>query len=201
MQALSTKAIIRGVVSAACMCVTSIPALAVGSTGKYSVYFADMPLSVALSVIGRDLGIDFSTDGIGRARIRDVELSGTPSAVIDGLMEEAGMQAFAFNGQTFVSPADESEVRLIQLTNLRPEHVFEALEEAGLLFPEYDITQVAGGKAMVFSGPIKYLALSESVIASLEAKPIVAETPVRVRRAGRLDSDRVGTVSEQTAAE
>ncbi len=201
MQALSSKAIFRGVVSAACMCVTSIPALASEQVGKYSVYFADMPLSVALTIMGRDLGLDFSADGIGRTRIRDVELSGTPGAVIDELMEETGMQAFAFNGQVFVSPADESEVRLIQLTNLTPEHVLEALEEAGLLIPEYDITQVAGGKAMVLSGPIKYLALSESVIASLEAKPIVAEQPVRVRRAGVLDSDRVANVSEETAVE
>jgi len=175
-----------------------LPAKAIASTneGEYSVYFADVPLGLALDVIGRDLGVEFALESSQRLRVRDLALSGTPDKVVSELFREIGMDAFQFNGQVFVSATDTREVRFIRLGQLTPKRAIAALEAAGLLIPDFEINEVADGKAVVLSGPVKYLAISESVIASLDAEPATAQSAVRIRKGGILESDRVGLSAE-----
>ncbi|MEM8978510.1 MAG: hypothetical protein AAGD04_03440 [Pseudomonadota bacterium] len=167
----------------------------------YSVYFADAPLSLALSVVERDLGVEFSVEGSQRHRIKNLSISGSPNDVIAALMEETGHSSFEFNGQIFVSPSDEREVRLIRLQEINAEMAVSALDEAGLILDDFDITQVANGKALVVSGPVKYLAIAESVIASVVVEPESVEPPVRVRRGGRLDAEDGLSISAQTTVQ
>lgn len=160
----------------------------------YAMYLSDAPLNLALSVIGRDLGVEFMIETSPRRRVRDVMLEGPPDQVIDDLMSAIGMESFQFNGQVFVSALEDREVRLIRLDGVTPSQAKAALGEAGLLVDRFDIAEVAEGQALVLSGPIKYLAISESIIASLLERDTVAVEPVRVRRAGKLE--HLGALSE-----
>lgn len=167
--------------------------------GGYSVYFVDAPLDLALRILGRDLGVEFALAGSPRQRLRDLTFAGAKEEVIAQLLAETGMDGFAFNGQVHISPQTLREVRLVRLGDVPAPQAMTALKDAGLLLPEFDVTEVAGGGAIVLSGPVKYLALSESIIASLVAEPAVVATPVRVRRAGKLETDGVNIASDGTA--
>lgn len=170
-------------------------------TGLYDIEIIDLPLDTVLDVVGRDLGVEFSVDGSRRQRVKNITLSGNKEAVVSGLMREIGMDSFSFNGQIYVSPADQREVRLVRLTDVSVAQAVAALNEAGLILPDYAVSEVAGGGAVVLSGPVKYLAISEGVIASLEAQPELARQTVRIRRAGIVDTGSAGGAAVDAATE
>jgi type II secretory pathway component GspD/PulD (secretin) len=187
--------------AAAVLATSSAQAQATSAGAEYSFRIIDMPLETVLDVLGRDMDVEFMIDGSARTRVRDIEVYGTRDDIVRALMRSAGMDAFTFNGQVHVSPSEEREVRLVRLGEVTSEAAIAALDQAGLVVPDFSISEVASGGALVLSGPIKYLAISESVIASLRAEPELAQSPVRVRRAGRLDTEGSSDASVSAAAE
>lgn len=167
----------------------------------YELQIVNLDLSTVLGVVSQDLGIDFSITGASRRRLRDVSISGSAEDVVDQIVRQVGMDAFEFNGEVHVSPIADRAVRIVKLGDIPAPMAKAALFEAGLLLNKFEISEIANGSALVLSGPVKYLALSEGVIASLEAPERIAAPTVRVRRAGRIDTgeasvDPVGTVAE-----
>ena len=172
-----------------------------GGEIHYEAEIVDLPLRTALTVLGRDLGVEFTIDGADRRRIRDLRLSGNGEEAVAALMEAAGMDAFAFNGQVFVSPIEARGVRLVRLDDVGADAALDALDAAGLLDPAFSVSAVADGSALVLSGPVKFLALSEGVVSSLRASPVDESPQVRVRKAGKLVSDDAGGVSVSSASQ
>lgn len=176
---------------------------AAANTGEelYEAHILNMSVSAALDALGRDLGLEFSGDRNDRRRIVNLALSGTPEAVVDQIMDRAGMDAFPFGGQIYYSPESERAVRLVPLENITFEDAQQALAAAGLIFPDFEVTSVANGGALVLSGPVRYLALSEGVINAVSPEPDIAETPVKVRRGGIIATDAQPAVSSEASTE
>lgn len=177
------------------------PAAANVDTSRYEGYILNMSVSGALDALGRDLGLEFSGDRSDRRRIVDLSLGGTPDQVIAQVMDRAGMDAFAFGGQIYYSPEAERSVRLIPLEDITFDDARAALDAAGLIFPDFEVTSVANGGALVLSGPVRYLALSEGVINAVVAEPDIVETPVKVRRGGIIVTDQQPAVVSDTSTE
>lgn len=169
---------------------------------ELDLHFINIPFTAALDILSAELDVTFTGDRSNRRRLRDLRLSGPAEDVIAQVMEKASMDAFAFNGQIHYAPIEERTVRLIPLEGgLTYARVRAALEAAGLVIPGYDITEVANGEALVLSGPVHYLAISEGVISALEPEPDVVEPEVRVRRAGILESDQPQISAVQTTTQ
>ncbi|MEM9853016.1 MAG: hypothetical protein AAF841_01070 [Pseudomonadota bacterium] len=146
-------------------------------------------MTQALDIIGQQFGIQFSGSRVDRIRVNDLKLSGDAEAVIDAVMTSARMDAFRFNGQIYYAPAAERAVRLVPLSDgITSDLAKRALADAGLIFSDFSISDVAGGSALVMSGPIQYLALAEGVLNALTAEPDAPENTVRVRRGGLLET-------------
>ena len=179
----------------------SVPAAANETPVLYEAHILDMSVSAALETLGRDLGIEFSGDTNDRRRIVDLTLRGTPEVVINQIMDRAGMDAFAFGGQIYYSPESERAVRLIPLDDITFDDAQQALAAAGLIFPGFEVTSVANGGAMVLSGPVRYLALSEGVVNAVVKEPEIAEAPITVRRGGVIVRETQASVSSDPSTE
>lgn len=167
----------------------------------YEAHIIDMSVSAALDSIGRDLGLEFSGDRTDRRRIVDLSLEGTPEDVVAQIMRHAAMDSFKFGGQIYYAPESERAVRLVPLEDISFEDAFAALDAAGLIFPDFEVTSVANGAAMVLSGPVRYLAISEGVVNAIELEPDVAEATVTIRRGGIIESDLQPAVVSDTSSE
>lgn len=170
-------------------------------TDRFQAYIVDMSFGNLLDILGNEMDLQFSGDRSKRIRISDLQLNGPHDQVVDTIMRQARMDHFMFNGQIYFAPIDSRAVRLIPLTdNITAAQAREALAAAGLNIPGYDITEVSNGRALVLSGPVRYLALSEGVLSALPVVPDIAEAPVRVRRGGMLVAEDavVSPVSNST---
>lgn len=178
--------------SLGCVILSLIASLGAGERAtaeEYAALIAEAPLPLVLRVVGQDLGVDFSYDGPKRQWVRNLPLRGSKQQVIQTLLQETEMVSFTFNGTVFVSSLSEQEVRLVRLGDLTTGQALQALEAAGLMSPKFGVQEVAGGSALALTGPVKYLAIAESVIAStVPPKPKPQQlAKVRVRRAGKMD--------------
>jgi len=164
----------------------STPAQA-SEDGQYDAHIIDMPFSSVLDTLRRDLGVQFAGDRFDRRRVSDLRLRGTATEVVRAVMQSAQMDSFLFNGQFYYAPIEDRAVRLFPLGDiLTAAKARDALDAAGLIIPGYDVREVANGGALVMSGPVRYLALSEGVLAAVLVEPDNAVEPVRVRRGGIL---------------
>lgn len=166
---------------------------------QFDAYIVDMPFSAVIDTLRRDLGVQFSGDRFERRRISNLRLNGTPNDVVTEVMKNARMDAFLFNGQIYYAPIEDRAVRLIPLGDkLSADEARRALDLAGLIIPGYDVKEVANGGALVLSGPVQYLALSEGVLAAILVEPDVVADEVRVRRGGVLVMEGVTPTVEPT---
>ena len=184
----------RGFAGAACVLVFTFQGMAntPAPTGEGLYYFANAPLTEVLDLLSEDFGVDFSVEGVARQRVRDLEVGGQFNEILERVSRATDMDVFAFNGMVHVSPQSSREVRLVRLGDVSVSSAWKALEEAGLIQDRFDVSEVAGGGALVMSGPVKYLAIAESVVATLESDPEVREPAVRIRRGGRLEVAATG---------
>lgn len=148
----------------------------------FSAEIVDMPVATLLTVIGDEFGMEFSGEISPRHRVSRLSLNGSPDDVWKTVIDAAQLDAFEFNGQTYVSPAEERAVRLVVLGDIDPKIALEALASADLLFSDFEVAEVANGGALVMSGPVQYLALSEAVIDAITLVPEETPPAVRVRR-------------------
>lgn len=158
---------------------------------QYDVIIFDLSIADSLDRIGSDIGVEFTGHRTTRRRINSERFSGTRDEIVDQVAATLDLDAFLFNGQVHLSPAEERAVRLIRLGDVSARAARAALDAAGLVIPSFDISEVADGGALVLSGPIEYLAISESIIATLEPEEEFVAPQVKVRRGNRLDADRV----------
>lgn len=180
------RSTLSGIVFAAVACISSNT---FAQEAEFEAFIVDMPFSSVVDTLRRDLGVQFVGERYRRRRVSDLKLSGSREEVIDALMKHARMDAFLFNGQVYYAPLEDRAVRLVPLDeNLSAERAFEALDAAGLLIPGFDVSEVSNGGALVMSGPVRYLAISEGVLAAFAVPPDVVGEPVRVRRAGVIDA-------------
>lgn len=184
MQTMTKGKTIRNLVSAVVLCA---PAPVLASNFEFVVF--NMPMAEALDTIGSEIDIEFSGHRSSRQRLENLYLTGTRDDIVSQLSQSMNLDAFQFNGQVHLSPIQDRTVRLIRLGDVSSTAALSALDEAGLVVPEFDISEVADGNALVISGPVKYLAISESIIATLQPEEIFVEPQVRVRRGGKLEAE------------
>lgn len=156
---------------------------------KVDLHIIDMPLAQVFDVLSDEFDIQFVGDQGSRLRVSNLRLQGSSENIIEQLKTHLRIDVFTFNGNYYYAPIDERAVRLVPLADdISAEEARAALENAQLIQPGFQVSDVANGGALVLSGPVQYLALSESVLNALTVTPDEAASTPRVRRGGILES-------------
>ena len=149
---------------------------------SFSVYARNEPIRDILQSFATAYGIHLVTahnvSGVANGRL----FAPTPQQFLDDLAQTNGLVWFYYGGTLYVNPRSEITRSRIDLPRGAARNARNALEELGLVFPQFGVTAFPENDAVIVSGPPPYVGLVREVLSMLPEDAESAETSIYVYR-------------------
>lgn len=159
-------------------------------------YIIDQRLPEVFQMLERDTGVQIHITGAVSGRVRRARLDGSVEEVVEQLASEHSLVFFVHGSTIYVSEADKSTMRLVNIDGLSDERISTALTETGLHFSPDDMRLSSNEAILTLKGPPRKLAFAEAVIESLPDDSIAPRSlmrTVRIRRGVESYDEPVGS--------
>lgn len=149
---------------------------------SFSVYARNEPIRDILQSFAAAYGIHLVTGrnvtGVANGRL----FAPTPEQFLDDLAQTNGLVWFYYGGTLYVNPRSEITRSRIDLPHGAARNARNALDELGLIFPQFGVTAFPENDAVIVSGPPPYVGLVREVLSMLPEDAESAETTIYVYR-------------------
>ncbi|MCC9620348.1 type III secretion system outer membrane ring subunit SctC [Thalassospira sp. MA62] len=149
---------------------------------SFSVYARNEPIRDILQSFAAAYGIHLVTgrnvSGVANGRL----FAPTPQQFLDDLAQTNGLVWFYYGGTLYVNPRSEITRSRIDLPRGAARNARTALEELGLIFPQFGVTAFPENDTVIVSGPPPYVSLVREVLGMLPQDAESAETAIYVYR-------------------
>ena len=149
---------------------------------SFSVYARNEPVRDILQSFASAYGIHLVTargvSGVANGRL----FAPTPQQFLDDLAQTNGLVWFYYGGTLYVNPRSEITRSRIDLPHGAARNARNALEELGLVFPQFGVTAFPENDSVIVSGPPPYVDLVREVLGMLPEDAESAETTIYVYR-------------------
>ena len=149
---------------------------------SFSVYARNEPLRDILQSFAAAYGINIkigrNVSGTANGRL----FAATPNQFLDDLAQTNGLVWFYYGGTLYVNPRSEMSRSRIDVPRGAARTARNALEELGLIFPQFGVTAFPENDAVIVAGPPPYVGLVREVLTMLPEDAASAETSIYVYR-------------------
>lgn len=158
--------------------VLAVPSSGYGNTPDATAAYmvVNQDLNAFLNQLSQDSGRRINVSNEVRGRISKRNFEGTVDDIMDSLSISQSIDWFEYNQVYFVSAKKEVVTRMVRLGDLPVEDAMAELDDSDLIIDKFPIRTTAEDSALLVTGPPKFLAFLESVIAGIPSQKPVART-------------------------
>ena len=137
--------------------------------GAYNYVVVDQDLREVLQQFGANTGLQLALSDKVQGRVHGPLPSMLPHQFLDNLVQQFGLE-WVYDGSIIsVSLASEARTEMLALRDVSFDVLRDGLLSAGLLDPRYQLRPVMGGRAVLVSGPPRYIGLVHDALAAVPA--------------------------------
>lgn len=147
------------------------------STAPYDYVIVDQDLRSVLQQFGANTGLRLTLSDKVQGRVRGPLPSVPPREFFNNLTRQFGLD-WTYDGSIIsVSSTSEAQTQLLPLQGVGFDKLHKSLTDAGLLDLRFELRSPLGGDIVLISGPPRYLAIVQQVLAALAAEKTPLQRP------------------------